>query len=222
MLDDALDARAREHGRLDADLEVEALVRAAADARVLALGVLAHEEHVDVAGPRPASAHGTPSSSRTGRTFAHRSSRWRIGRSSPQSVTWSGTSGRPTAPSRIASKPRGGLERIRRHHRAVRVEVVGAPREVVPLDLEPERVDDRAPRRRPRGRRRHRRSLRCDASTAGSFRARPGWESPSARRARGKRATRRCSPRAARRAARRRARGRRAARRGRRRPRRAC
>ena len=38
-------------------------------------------------GARPARAHGTPSSSRTGRTLAHRSSRWRIGSSRPQSVT---------------------------------------------------------------------------------------------------------------------------------------
>ena len=50
VLDDALDARAREHGRLDADLAGMALMRAAADAGVLALGVLAHEHHVDIAG----------------------------------------------------------------------------------------------------------------------------------------------------------------------------
>ena len=99
---DAAHAGAREHARLDPDLELEPLVRAAADAGVLALGVLAHEEHVDRAAA-PSSCDGTPSSRRAGRRFAQRSSPWRSGSSSPQSVTWSGTDGSPTAPSRTAS-----------------------------------------------------------------------------------------------------------------------
>ncbi len=57
-------------------------------------------------GPRPASGHGTPGSSCTGRTFAHRSSPGAARSKSPQSVTSSGTAGSPTAPSRIASNPR--------------------------------------------------------------------------------------------------------------------
>jgi len=44
----ALDPGAREDGRLDADLARVALVRPPADARILALRVLAHADHVDV------------------------------------------------------------------------------------------------------------------------------------------------------------------------------
>src|SRR5437763_1896360 len=45
------------------------------------------------AGPLPASGQATPSSSRAGRTFAHRSRRWRISSTSSHSETWSGTDG---------------------------------------------------------------------------------------------------------------------------------
>ena len=45
---DALDAGTREDARLDPDLGGEALVRPPTHSRVLTLGVLAHEEHVDV------------------------------------------------------------------------------------------------------------------------------------------------------------------------------
>ena len=55
------------------------------------------------AGPRPASGHGIPGSSRAGRRFAQRSSRWRIARIEPHSETWSGTDGSPIAPIRTAS-----------------------------------------------------------------------------------------------------------------------
>ncbi len=51
----------------------------------------------------PASGHGTPGSSRTGRRLTYCSNARRIGISSPHSDTWSGTPGNPTAPSRIAS-----------------------------------------------------------------------------------------------------------------------
>src|SRR5262249_3154072 len=46
-----LDADTGKHARLDPDLDRKPLVRPAADARVLALGVLAEEEHVDVLRP---------------------------------------------------------------------------------------------------------------------------------------------------------------------------
>ena len=49
-LQDAVDALAREHGLLEHDLAVGALVHAPADRRVLALGVLADDDEVDVAG----------------------------------------------------------------------------------------------------------------------------------------------------------------------------
>ena len=62
---------------------------------------------------------GTPSSSRAGRRFAQRSSPWRSGSSRPQSVTWSGTDGSPTAPSSMASMPRATSSASGGHHRAV-------------------------------------------------------------------------------------------------------
>jgi hypothetical protein len=49
--DDALDAAPGEHGGLDGELGVVAGVDAAARAAVLALGVLADEDDVDVLGP---------------------------------------------------------------------------------------------------------------------------------------------------------------------------
>src|SRR3546814_9375020 len=46
---DALDALAGEHGNIDAGLQRQAQVRAPADAGVLALRVLAHDDPVDLA-----------------------------------------------------------------------------------------------------------------------------------------------------------------------------
>ena len=45
----------------------------------------------------------TPGSTRAGRTLAYWSKPWQIGRRRPQSETWSGTSGAPTAPKKMAS-----------------------------------------------------------------------------------------------------------------------
>ena len=100
-------------------------------------------------GPRPASGHGIPSSSRAGRRFAHRSSRWRSSRISPQSETWSGTDGSPTAPISTAVVPASDVERVVRHHPPVLVPVGRAPRELRPVEREAERVD------RPPGLRHH-------------------------------------------------------------------
>ena len=47
VLDDAGHALASEDGRLDTDLVRQPGMRTAADARVLAFGVLAHKKHVD-------------------------------------------------------------------------------------------------------------------------------------------------------------------------------
>ena len=46
----------------------------------------------------------SPASSLTGRRFTYWSKPWRMGSSSPRSETWSGTPGKPTAPSRMASQ----------------------------------------------------------------------------------------------------------------------
>ena len=47
-----------------------------------------------------------PGSTRVGRTFAYWSSGWQIASRSPHRVMWSGMSGAPTAPNRIASNAR--------------------------------------------------------------------------------------------------------------------
>ena len=112
VADDALDAARVKTPVSIADLVREPLVRAPADAGVLALGVLAHEEHVDVRAAAPPSGEGTPSSSRAGRMFAHRSRPWRIGQESPHRVTWSGTDGSPTAPSSTASWRADDVQRV--------------------------------------------------------------------------------------------------------------
>ena len=54
----------------------------------------------------PASGHSTPSNSRTGRRLTYWSKARRIGISRPQSETWSGTLGQPTAPRKMASNGR--------------------------------------------------------------------------------------------------------------------
>ena len=84
----ALDALPREDARLHRHLACEALVRAPADPGVLALGVLAHEQHVDVG--RRATGERARHACRAaapGRTFAQRSRRWRISSTSPHSET---------------------------------------------------------------------------------------------------------------------------------------
>ncbi len=56
-----------------------------------------------------------PGRTRAGRTLAYWSKPWQIGRRSPQSERWSGTSGAPTAPKKMASnafsfsKPPSGI-----------------------------------------------------------------------------------------------------------------
>jgi hypothetical protein len=52
------------------------------------------------------SGDSTPSNTRTGRRFTYWRNVRRMGISRPHSDTWSGTSGAPTAPSRIASAER--------------------------------------------------------------------------------------------------------------------
>ena len=58
------------------------------------------------AGLRPASGVETPGSSLIGRRLTYCRKARRSGIRRPQSETWSGTPGKPTAPSRIASKGR--------------------------------------------------------------------------------------------------------------------
>ena len=97
---------------LDRQLVVGAAVQSGRRLGVLALGVLAHDDEVDVRrSATRAAARGSPGSSCTGRRFTYCRKARRIGISSPHSETWSGTSGRPTAPRRIASLARSAPAR---------------------------------------------------------------------------------------------------------------
>ncbi len=141
MLDDALDARAREHGRLDADLAGMALVRAPADARVLALGVLAHEHHVDVAGraARKCARHALeqPHGTDVGPQVEALADR----QQQPPERDVVGDVGPPDGAEQDRIECEQALDRVRRHHHAVLDPVVGTPVEVAPLDLELQLVD---------------------------------------------------------------------------------
>ena len=68
--DDALAAVAGEDGRLHGDFVGEMVVDEAADGRVFAFGVLAHDHHVDGARRGAFSGEGTPSYKYAGRTLA--------------------------------------------------------------------------------------------------------------------------------------------------------
>ena len=57
-----------------------------------------------------------PRKSLTGRRFTYCSKARRMGIKSPQSETWSGTPGSPTAPRKMASESRRSLEPVVRHH----------------------------------------------------------------------------------------------------------
>ena len=75
-------------------------------------------------GPMPSSGERMPGMMRVGRTFAYWSNPWQMGRRRPQSVTWSGTSGAPTAPKKMASNarrrssPSAGIISPRRRYRS--------------------------------------------------------------------------------------------------------
>ena len=84
---DALDAGARHHRHVGRDLDRQAAVDAAADARVLALAVLANDHPVQVAAPQRFSGASMPGRIRVGLTFAYWSRPWQIFRRRPQSVT---------------------------------------------------------------------------------------------------------------------------------------
>ena len=152
------------------------LVQPAADLRVLALVVLAHDHHVDVGrrrGRRAAIAR--PEAAAPGRRLTYCWKPRRIGISRPQSETWSGTPGKPTAPRKIASNFAELLEPVLRHHAAGLRVALAAPVERRPLEAR-SRSGGRPPRARAclraplpcRSRRRE--SPRSDASS--------GWISP--------------------------------------------
>ena len=86
---------------------------------------------------------GMPGHSRIGRRFTYWRNARRIGISRPHSEMWSGTSGRPTAPRKIASLAPQGVERVGRHHAAGLDVVVAAPRVLGELELEPVRATGR-------------------------------------------------------------------------------
>ena len=96
--------------------------------RVLALGVLAHDEMSMSPGLRLGErASGTPGIRRAGRRLTYWSNSRRNLISEPHSETWSGTvAGQPTAPKKIASWPPIALLPVVGHHRAVLRVVVAA------------------------------------------------------------------------------------------------
>ena len=139
-LHDAVDALAREHRLLEHDLALGALEHAAADRRVLAFGVLAHDDEVDVAGLAVGERRREcPASAGTGRRLTYWSKPRRNWISEPHSDTWSGTvAGQPTAPKKIASNGCSCVEPVLRHHPAVLGVVVAAPVEMRERELDAE------------------------------------------------------------------------------------
>ena len=117
-------------------------MRAPADAGVLALGVLAHEEHVDVR--RPAAGERARDPLEQPRRPEVRPEVEPLPDLEDQpperDVVGHGRDRRPRPSAR--RRARGELlERVRRHHPAVLVPVGGAPRQLRPLDRKPEGVD---------------------------------------------------------------------------------
>ena len=84
---DAVDAAPREDRFLDDELVVGALEHPAADRRVFALVVFAHDPEVDVAGLAVGQRRAIPGISRTGRRFTYCRNWRRIGISKPHSET---------------------------------------------------------------------------------------------------------------------------------------
>ena len=128
VLQHAVDPDAGHHRLLDHDLAVGPLEDAAADAGVLALGVLADDEEVDVTRhpTRQRAGHARDEAARTEVDVLVERGAGTASRD-PHSDTWSGTtSGHPTAPKKIASKPRSALEPVVGEHRAGADVVVGA------------------------------------------------------------------------------------------------
>ena len=163
----------REDGLLDGQLVVGVPVEAAADLRVLALVVLAHDDHVDLGGrpvgERRSNALQEPdraAGSRTGGRSA------RIGIKRPHSETWSGhaRSADRAEEDRVAglrscSGPSSGIIR------PVFAEALAAPVELGPRELEAEPSwplprGPAGPRARPRCRSRRRESPRSDGACA--------------------------------------------------------
>ncbi len=141
VLDDALDARAREDRRLDADLAGMALVHATADARVLALGVLAHEQHVDVArraaGQRARDALEQAHGPHVGPQVEPLTDRQE---QAPERHVI-GDIRSPDGAEQNGVERSQLLDRVGRHHRAVLEPMIRAPIELAPLEREIELID---------------------------------------------------------------------------------
>ena len=132
---------ASEDARLDADLVRQPLVRAAADAGVLALGVLAEEEHVDV---------GRPAAGERPRDPVQQPHRPEV---RPQVEPLAQLEQQPperhvVGDGRIADRAHQhggmaveGVAPVGGHHPPVLVPVGRAPGELGPLDVEAESVD---------------------------------------------------------------------------------
>jgi hypothetical protein len=137
-----LDASPREHARLEGDLRLEPAVRPPADTGVLALRVLAHEEHVHVARAAPSERAGNP----------RQQAAWPEVRPQVQPLADledHPPEGNMVGHRRIADRAEEdgvvvaqGLKRVLRHHPPVFVVVGGAPRKLGPLEREAQRIHD--------------------------------------------------------------------------------
>ncbi len=118
-----------------------ALVHAAADARVLALGVLAHEDHVDVArraaGERARHALQQAHGAHVGPQVEALADRQQ---QAPERHVI-GNVGAADGTEQDGVERAEPLDGIGRHHHAVLEPVIRAPVELAPLELEPELVD---------------------------------------------------------------------------------
>ena len=132
---DAGHAGARHDRHVGGDLFRQSLVHAAADAGILAFRVLAHDDPVEFRTGTLRSGLVMPGRMRVGRTLAYWSNGWQIASRRPQSVMWSGMSGAPTEPNKMASNFLI-LGAVGRHHDAVLLVVVRAPVEILEVQRE--------------------------------------------------------------------------------------
>ena len=148
----------------------QAAVHAAADAGVLAFGVLAHDHPVELrAGDVAQRAGDAGQDARRPHVGVLVEAAGRSASRRPHSVMWSGTSGAPAEPNRIASWSVISVEAVRRHHRAVLLVVVAEPQSKWSNVEREAAVALGAAPRAPRGRRR---SLPCRCRRRGWRRSR--------------------------------------------------
>ena len=142
VLDYPADGDARENARLEAHLQLTARMSAPADTRVLALGVLADEEHVD-GGPVGERRRDSLEEARRPDVRPEVEPLAQRQQQPPQRhVVGHGGIADGAEQQRVESPC--DVERVRRHHRAGLVVVRRAPGQLVPRKVDPEGVDDLA------------------------------------------------------------------------------